>query len=131
MKIKSIALFVAAYGRSALALSDSCDEGETSCNACTPLNSEFEPAGVGQVWYSECCTESETDSTVDPPVTTSKRYCHSWSLKGYPSNQHSATKPTCGETAVGNQAWTAEGQCKSSIVSISLICCILSSVHPP
>eukprot|EP00984_Skeletonema_dohrnii_P013436 scaffold5570_cov87-Skeletonema_dohrnii-CCMP3373.AAC.12 len=113
MYMKSIALFVAIYGRTALAdLPDSCELGQSSCEACTPLNTEFEPPGVGQVWYSHCCTESETN-TADPPVTDTKEYCYSYSLKGYPSNQQHGMKPTCSENGSGgNLAWTLEGQCK-------------------
>jgi len=114
--MKSIALFVAIYGRTALAdLSDSCEAGDsgTSCNACTPLNSEFEPPGVGQVWYSHCCTISDTN-TADPPETTSKKYCHSYYLTGYPNNQFAGTKPTCSEKGSGNLAWLRYGQCKTT-----------------
>mmetsp|Transcript_23318 Transcript_23318/g.37970 ORF Transcript_23318/g.37970 Transcript_23318/m.37970 type:complete len:786 (+) Transcript_23318:154-2511(+) len=110
MYLKSVALFVAIYGRGALAaLKDSCEEGDNSltCTDCTPLNTEYEPAGVGEVWYSTCCTESET-STASPPVTTTKKYCYSYKLAGYPSNQFSGQKPTCG---LGNNAWTLDGQC--------------------
>jgi hypothetical protein len=114
MYMKSIALFVAIYGRTALAdLSDSCQDGETSCDACTPLNTEFEPPGVGQVWYSHCCTVSDTN-TADPPVTTSKKYCHSYYLSGYPNNQFSGTKPTCSESGSGTSAWLRNGQCKTT-----------------
>ncbi|KAK1733587.1 hypothetical protein QTG54_015760 [Skeletonema marinoi] len=112
--MKSIALFVAIYGRTALAaLPPSCQDGDsgTSCHTCTPRSSEFEPPGVGQVWYSHCCTESETN-TADPPVTDTKEYCYSYSLKGYPSNQQHGMKPTCSENGSGNLAWTLEGQCK-------------------
>eukprot|EP00985_Skeletonema_marinoi_P015996 scaffold8455_cov147-Skeletonema_marinoi.AAC.1 len=114
MYMKSIALFVAIYGRTALAaLPDSCEDGDTSCDTCTPLNSEFEPPGVGQVWYSHCCTVSETN-TADPPVTESKKYCFSYYLTGYPNNQFSATKPVCSETGGGSLAWTLEGQCTTT-----------------
>mmetsp|Transcript_23316 Transcript_23316/g.37962 ORF Transcript_23316/g.37962 Transcript_23316/m.37962 type:complete len:793 (+) Transcript_23316:154-2532(+) len=109
MYLKSVALFVAIYGRGALAaLKDSCEEEDIGgCTDCTPLNTEYEPAGVGEVWYSTCCTESET-STASPPVTTTKKYCYSYKLAGYPSNQFSGQKPTCG---LGNNAWTLDGQC--------------------
>eukprot|EP00984_Skeletonema_dohrnii_P024401 scaffold13518_cov88-Skeletonema_dohrnii-CCMP3373.AAC.1 len=115
MYMKSIALFVAIYyGRTALAdLSDSCELGQTSCDTCTPLNTEFEPPGVGQVWFSHCCTVSDTNSE-DPPVTTSKKYCHSYYLSGYPNNQFSSAKPTCSETGSSNLAWLRYGQCKTT-----------------
>eukprot|EP00984_Skeletonema_dohrnii_P009540 scaffold3652_cov83-Skeletonema_dohrnii-CCMP3373.AAC.1 len=115
MYMKSIALFVAIYGRTALAdLSDSCEHGDGSCtNACTPLNTEFEPPGVGQVWFSHCCTVSDTNSE-DPPVTTSKKYCHSYYLAGYPNNLFSSAKPTCSETGSSTRAWLRYGQCRTS-----------------
>eukprot|EP00984_Skeletonema_dohrnii_P001857 scaffold619_cov78-Skeletonema_dohrnii-CCMP3373.AAC.1 len=114
MYMKSIALFVAIYGRTALAdLSASCELGQSSCDACTPLNTEFEPPGVGQVWYSHCCTVSDTN-TADPPVTTSKKYCHSYYLSGHPNNLFSATKPTCSESGSGTSAWLRYGQCKTT-----------------
>ena len=115
MYMKSIALFVAIYGRTALAdLSDSCEHGDGSCtNACTPLNTEFEPPGVGQVWFSHCCTVSDRNSE-DPPVTESKKYCHSYYLTGYPNNQFHPTKPTCSENGGGTSAWIRKGQCGTS-----------------
>jgi hypothetical protein len=130
MKSIGIALFFAIYGRTALAaaLPDSCELGETSCDACTPRESEFEPPGVGQVWYSHCCTESETN-TADPPVTDTKEYCYSYSLKGYPSNQQHGMKPTCSENGSGgNLAWTLEGQCKKDGVS-SCECDVISILY--
>eukprot|EP00984_Skeletonema_dohrnii_P011822 scaffold4740_cov115-Skeletonema_dohrnii-CCMP3373.AAC.1 len=117
MYMKCIALFVAIYGHGVIAaLPPSCQENETSsCNAagdkCTHQNSEVEPAGTGEVWFSHCCTVSET-STATPPVTTSKEYCYSYTLKGFPSNQQHGIKPTCSENGQGNLAWTLEGQCK-------------------
>ena len=130
MYMKSIALFVAIYGRTALAaLPPSCQDGDsgTSCHTCTPRSSEFEPPGVGQVWYSHCCTESETN-TADPPVTDTKEYCYSYSLKGYPSNQQHGMKPTCSENGSGNLAWTLEGQCKKDGVS-SCECDVISILY--
>ena len=114
MYMKSIALFVAIYGRTALAaLPASCEVDNNCADACTPRNSEFEPPGVGQVWYSHCCTVSETN-TADPPVTESKKYCFSYYLTGYPNNQFSATKPVCSKTGSGNIPWTLKGQCKTT-----------------
>ena len=114
MYLNGIALFLAIYGHSALAaLPDSCEAGDSACTSCTPRNSEFEPPGVGEVWYSECCTESET-STADPPVTDTKKYCYSYKLVGYPSNQFSGTKPSCG---VASLAWSLNGQCSTTTVS--------------
>mmetsp|Transcript_30675 Transcript_30675/g.48076 ORF Transcript_30675/g.48076 Transcript_30675/m.48076 type:complete len:758 (-) Transcript_30675:229-2502(-) len=111
MYLNGIALFLAIYGHSALAaLPDSCEAGDITCTSCTPRNSEFEPPGVGEVWYSECCTESET-STADPPVTTTKKYCYSYKLVGYPSNQFSGTKPSCGAASL---AWSLNGQCSTT-----------------
>ena len=119
MMIKRIALFffvfAIIYGHGALAaLPTSCeDEGTTSsCKKCTPLNSEFEPPGVGQVWFSQCCTESET-TTADPPVTTTKKYCFSYYLSGYPNNLFSGHKPSCSENGSGNSAWSLYGQCQT------------------
>ncbi|KAK1732557.1 PT domain-containing protein [Skeletonema marinoi] len=114
MYMKSIALFVAIYGRTALAaLSASCEVDNNCSNACTPLNSEFEPPGVGQVWFSHCCTVSDTN-TEDPPVTESKKYCFSYYLTGYPNNQFFSTKPICSETGSGTLAWLPKGQCGTS-----------------
>lgn len=114
MYLKGIALFVAIYGHGALAaLPDSCEEGEGSaCSKCTPLNTEFEPAGVGEVWYSYCCTDSET-TTADPPVTTTKKYCYSYSLVGWPNNQYSGTKPSCSSSSMA-LAWSLNGQCSTT-----------------
>ncbi|KAK1741320.1 hypothetical protein QTG54_007798 [Skeletonema marinoi] len=113
MYMKSITLFVAIYGRTALALSASCEVDNNCSNACTPLNSEFEPPGVGQVWFSHCCTVSDTN-TEDPPVTESKKYCFSYYLTGYPNNQFFSTKPICSETGSGTLAWLPKGQCGTS-----------------
>ncbi len=114
MYMKSIALFVAIYGRTALAaLPASCEDTNNCSNACTPLNSEFEPPGVGQVWFSHCCTVSDTN-TEDPPVTESKKYCFSYYLTGYPNNQFFSTKPICSETGSGTLAWLRKGQCGTS-----------------
>ncbi|KAK1735649.1 PT domain-containing protein [Skeletonema marinoi] len=114
MYMKSITLFVAIYGRTALAaLPASCEVDNNCSNACTPLNSEFEPPGVGQVWFSHCCTVSDTN-TEDPPVTESKKYCFSYYLTGYPNNQFFSTKPICSETGSGTLAWLPKGQCGTS-----------------
>jgi hypothetical protein len=114
MKSIGIALFFAIYGRTALAaLPDSCQLGETSCDACTPRESEFPPPGVGQVWYSHCCTVSKTN-TEDPPVTESKKYCWSYYLTGYPNNLFYPTKPTCSENGGGTSAWLRYGQCRTT-----------------
>ena len=120
MYLKNIALFVAIYGHGALAaLPLSCEEGEAACatpgDKCTPLNTETIPAGVGEVWFSQCCTESETDNS----VTTTKKYCYSYSLQGYPNNQFSGTKPACSKTGSSSVAWDLYGQCSTSGVSCS------------
>ena len=131
--MKCIALFVAIYGHGVIAaLPLSCQENETSSSSCTNAagdkctyqNSEVEPAGTGEVWFSHCCTVSET-STATPPVTTSKEYCYSYTLKGFPSNQQHGIKPTCSKNGQGNLAWTLEGQCKKDGVSY----CSASTVH--
>ena len=124
MYLKSVALFVAIYGRGALAaLPLSCQEGDTGACAtgdkCTPLNTETIPSGVGEVWYSHCCTVSET-STATPPVTETKQYCYSYSLQGYPNNQFSGIKPACSKSGSGNNAWALHGQCSTSGVSFSV-----------
>ncbi|KAL7491813.1 hypothetical protein ACHAWT_002323, partial [Skeletonema menzelii] len=80
---------------------------------CTPLNTETIPTGVGEVWYSHCCTVSET-STATPPVTETKQYCYSYSLQGYPNNQFSGIKPACSKSGSGNNAWALHGQCSTS-----------------
>ena len=120
MYLKSIALFVVIYGRVALAaLPLSCQEGEAACatgDKCTPLNTETIPTGVGEVWYSQCCTVSEQDNAT-PPVTTTKQYCYSYSLQGYPNNQFSGIKPACSKTGSSNNAWSLYGQCSTSGVS--------------
>ena len=114
MYMKSIALFVAIYGRTAFAaLSASCEVDNNCADACTPLNTEFEPPGVGQVWFSHCCTVSDRNSE-DPPVTTSKKYCHSYYLSGHPNNLFSSAKPTCSESGGGTSAWIRKGQCGTS-----------------
>eukprot|EP00985_Skeletonema_marinoi_P008813 scaffold4024_cov208-Skeletonema_marinoi.AAC.9 len=114
MYMKSIALFVAIYGRTALAaLPASCEDTNNCSNACTRLNSEFEPPGVGEVWFSHCCTVSDTN-TEDPPVTESKKYCFSYYLTGYPNNQFYPTKPICSETGSSTLAWLRKGQCGTS-----------------
>ena len=110
MYLKSLALLVAIYGRGAIAaLPDSCevDAGVSGCTTCTPINQQFEPPKVGEVWYSECC--SKTDSST-PPQT--KNYCYSYKLSGYPNNLHKGTLPsTCG---TGTSAWALEGQCSTA-----------------
>ena len=135
MYLKSIALLVAIYGRGVLAaLPDSCEEGEGSnCADCTPLASDYEPAGVGEVWYSACCTKAEEDNSISPPVTTTKEYCYSYKLKGWPENQSYGTTPsssslTCGTGTV--EAWTLVGQCTTNGgVSSSATCiCIFQFV---
>ena len=124
MNKSALFLFVATYGRGInAALPPSCEENESSaCNSsgdkCTPLGSEFEPTGNGQVWYSQCCTVSET-STDTPPVTESKKYCYAYTLQAWPSNQLHGIKPDCSENGQGNLAWTLEGQCKTDGVSCS------------
>ena len=117
MYLKSIALFVAVYGRGALAaLPASCQEDDSTCPDCTPLNTEYQPDGVGELYYSNCCTESET-SSADPPVTTTKQYCYTYVLAGWPNNQYSGNKPsTCG---TGNIGWSLEGQCTTVTDSVS------------
>ena len=127
MYLKSIALFVAIYGRGALAaLPLSCQEGDTGACAtgdkCTPLNTEFEPPQTGEVWFSQCCTVSET-STATPPVTTTKEYCFSYSLQGWSNNLHHNIKPACSKSGGGNLAWDFYGQCSKSGVSCH------SSIH--
>eukprot|EP00985_Skeletonema_marinoi_P008947 scaffold4091_cov214-Skeletonema_marinoi.AAC.8 len=118
MNKSALFLFVATYGRGTnAALPPSCEENESSaCNSsgdkCTPLGSQFEPTGNGQVWYSQCCTVSET-STDTPPVTESKKYCYAYTLQAWPSNQLHGIKPDCSENGQGNLAWTLEGQCKT------------------
>ena len=139
MYLRNIALFVAIYGRAALAaLPPSCEDDGVVCPAnsdkcITPLNSEYEPTGAGQVWFSQCCTVS-TSSTADPSET--KKYCYNYSMKGYPSNQLHGRKPDCSENASGNDAWTLVGQCRttggvslssSSIYCVDIIHCYLSS----
>eukprot|EP00986_Skeletonema_menzelii_P002081 scaffold565_cov143-Skeletonema_menzelii.AAC.3 len=103
MYLKSIALIVAIYGRGALAaLKDSCEEGDTTCTDCTPLNTEYEPAGVGEVWYSTCCTESET-STASPP--TGDPYTPLAALNpdpGCPGDYDSNTEYEAGDTVSDN-----------------------------
>ena len=123
MYLKSIALFVAIYGRGVLAaLPPSCQEGDTGACAtgdkCTPKNAETEPPQTGEVWYSACCTESETDNTATPP-TTSKEYCYSWKLKDVSSNLLYGIKPACSKSASSNVAWDLYGQCSTSGVSCS------------
>lgn len=112
MYLKSLALLVAIYGRGAIAaLPDSCEAGDTTCDDCTPLNQQFEPPKVGEVWYSVCCPQSEEDSST-PPQTTTKQYCYSYKLAGYPNNLHAGTLPsTCG---AGTTAWSLEGQCRTT-----------------
>eukprot|EP00573_Skeletonema_grethae_P004186 CAMPEP_0201709336 /NCGR_PEP_ID=MMETSP0578-20130828/58047_1 /ASSEMBLY_ACC=CAM_ASM_000663 /TAXON_ID=267565 /ORGANISM="Skeletonema grethea, Strain CCMP 1804" /LENGTH=369 /DNA_ID=CAMNT_0048198303 /DNA_START=93 /DNA_END=1199 /DNA_ORIENTATION=- len=113
MYLKGIALFVAIYGHGALAaLPDSCEDDGGSCDKCTSLNSEFEPPGVGEVWYSYCCTDSET-TTDTPPITTTKKYCYSYSLVGFPNNQYSGNKPSCDNT-FSAIAWSLHGQCQTA-----------------
>ena len=119
MYLKSIALLVAIYGRGVIAaLPDSCEEGEGSnCADCTPLASEYEPAGVGEVWYSACCTKSDTSTA------TAKKYCYSYKLKGYSENLFHGTKPSSDECGLGTNAWTLVGQCTTNGgVSSSAIC---------
>ena len=124
MNKSALFLFVATYGRGTnAALPPSCEENESSaCNSsgdkCTPLGSQFEPTGNGQVLYSQCCTVSET-STDTPPVTESKKYCYAYTLQAWPSNQLHGIKPDCSENGQGNLAWTLEGQCKTDGVSCS------------
>jgi hypothetical protein len=118
MYLKNIALFVAIYGRGVLAaLPPSCQEGDTGACAtgdkCTPKNAETEPPQTGEVWYSACCTESETDNTATPP-TTSKEYCYSWKLKDVSSNLLYGIKPACSKSASSNLAWDLNGQCSTS-----------------
>ncbi|KAL7492205.1 hypothetical protein ACHAWT_001918 [Skeletonema menzelii] len=118
MYLKSVALFVAIYGRGALAaLPLSCQEGDAGACAtgdkCTPLNTEFEPPQTGEVWFSQCCTESET-SNANPPVTTTKQYCFSYSLQGWSNNLHHNIKPACSKSGGGNLAWDFYGQCSKS-----------------
>ena len=121
MYLRNIALFVAIYGRAALAaLPSSCEDDGVVCPAdgdkcITPLNSEYEPTGVGQVWFSRCCTVSKS-STADPSdtETESKKYCYNYLLKDYPSNQLHGIKPDCSENASGNDAWTLIGQCRTT-----------------
>jgi hypothetical protein len=130
MYTKSIALFVALYGRGALAaLPASCQRGDTvaGCTKCSPVGSEYQPPGSGQVWYSQCCTESET-TTANPPVTTTKQYCFSYTLNGYPNNQLHGTKPTCSKTGGGNTSWSLKGQCSTSLVSSIIYFFILMSI---
>jgi len=129
--MKNIALFLAVYGHIALAaLPDSCQEGDlSSCNSAgdkctTPQNFEVEPAGTGQVWFSHCCTVSDSDTsmataTAPVSITTSKEYCYAYVLKGYSTNQFHNIKPACSENGSGNLAWTLEGQCKKDGVSSS------------
>ena len=113
MYLKSIALLVA-YGRVGV-IADSCEEGEGSnCADCTPLNSDYEPAGVGEVWYSACCTKSEEDNSSSSPVTTSKKYCYSYKLKGWPENLLHGIKPSSDECGTGTNAWTLVGQCTTN-----------------
>ena len=121
MYLKNIALFLSIYGRGSLAvLPDSCqDDGPDVCGSkkCVlPLGAEDEPAGTGEVWYSQCCTVAETSSTADPPftITESKKYCYNYVLNGYPSNELNGIKPICSEIASGNSAWTLDGQCRVS-----------------
>lgn len=134
MKSEALFLFVAIYGRSALAaLPPSCEENESSaCNSsgdkCTPLGSEFEPAETGEVWYSQCCTVSET-STDSPPVEEIKKYCYAYTLQGYPSNQLHSIKPDCSQTGSSNSAWTLQGQCKTDGVSSQSIYFLLHDNH--
>ena len=119
MYIKSIALFAAVYGRGALAQLTSCeaDGGATTCPECSPLNTEYEPPQSGEIWYSSCCSVSET-STADPPVTTTKQFCYSWKLKGYPSNLYAGTLPECKENAAGNLGWTLNGECQTDTAAV-------------
>ncbi len=119
MYIKSIALLVALYGRGALAaLPASCQAGDivAGCTKCSPVGSEeYQPPGTGQVWYSQCCTESETATATG--VTTSKQYCYSYELNGYPNNQLHGIKPACSKTGGGNTSWSHKGQCSTGGVS--------------
>ena len=117
MYLKNIALFLSIYGRGSLAvLPDSCqDDGPDVCGSkkCVlPLGAEDEPAGTGEVWYSQCCTVTDASST--PPVAESKKYCYNYVLNGYPSNELNGIKPICSEIASGNSAWTLDGQCRVS-----------------
>ena len=122
MHLKNIALFfVSIYGagRGAIAaLPESChDDGPDVCGSkkcVSPLGSEYEPPGTGEVWFSQCCTVTETSST-DPPV--SKKYCYNYVLNEYPSNLLNGIKPICSENASSNNAWTLDGQCTSGGVS--------------
>ena len=127
MSFFAIALFIVIYGCFVLAdqqLPDSCQDGDSiyACNpagaACSPLGSEYEPPGSGQIWWSECCTVSETSDTDYSFIT--KTYCYSWSLKGYPHNlHHGMMLPRCEENAVSTTAWKLEGQCKTSDSTVS------------
>ena len=124
MHLKKTALFFVIYGRTALAALPSSCQDDGVCPAIgdkciSPLNSEYEPTGVGQVLFSQCCTVSKSSET--------KKYCYNYSLKDYPSNQLHDIKPDCSENASGNDAWTLIGQCTTSggvSLSSSSIYCV-------
>jgi len=118
MYTKSIALFVAIHGRGALAaLPASCEAGDAgACPAkdkCPARGVELQPPKTGKVWLSLCCTDSET-SSASPPVTTTKKYCFTYTLNGYPWNQLHGQWPTCNKSGLGNNSWKVEGQCKTT-----------------
>ncbi len=128
LKLKIIAIFFV-YGGALAALPDSCqDDGPDVCGSkkCVlPLGSEDEPSGTGEVWFSQCCTVTETSSTAEP-ITESKKYCYNYVLNGYPSNELNGIKPICSENASGNSAWTLDGQCTSDGVSSNSIFCAVN-----
>ena len=117
MYLKSLALLVAIYGRGAIAaLPDSCEaDAGQSCTDCTPINQQFEPPGMGEVWFSQCCDKKETDNAT-PPNTVTKKYCYSYKLAGWPNNQYYGDKPSTDpdECGTGNQGWSVQGQCVTS-----------------
>ena len=116
MYIKRISLLVAIYGRGAFAtLSASCEENEFACDKCTPIGQNYIPSGTGEMWYSDCCNESETDNA-SPPVTTTKKYCYSYKLKGYPNNLNYNIAPSC--YGGDSPAWESKGQCSTTVSSI-------------
>ena len=120
---KIIALLLAAAANVVAELPASCEEGaSTACmaggNKCTSLDMEYEPPQTGQIWYSHCCTVSES-GTADYLLSGTRRYCFSYTLKGYPSNAYHGTKPECTESGSGNSAWELRGQCSTQGVSCS------------